>query len=472
MSSSLNDTDPRRSANPWWTLTAVCLGTFMLLLDVTIVIVALPGIQDSLGASSTDAQWVIDAYALSLASLLLTAGSLGDLFGRRRLFVIGLVVFLVGSLLCGVAQSPLMLILSRAGQGIGGAIMFSTSLALLAQTFQGKARGTAFAVWGAVTAASTALGPVLGGVLTTGLSWRWVFFVNIPVGIAAIVITIRAIAESEPAAGKRVDYAGCAAFTAALVSLVYGLIRAGTDGWSDGVVIGCITAAAVLFVAFGLIERTIRQPMFDLALLRKPTFVAGLVAAFGMNGSLFAILLYIVLYLQKVLGYSALETGLRLLLITGATLLTAIPAGRLSDKIPVRWLIGPGLLLVGTGLLLMRGLDVRDGWTHLIPGFVVAGLGSGMVNPALASTAVGVVHFSAAGMASGINTTFRQIGIAASVAAFGSILANHHARGGRDAVFVSGLDELLLIAGIIAVGAAIVSFVFIRARDFVSHTPI
>ena len=214
---------------PWLTLVAVCLGTFMLLLDVTIVIVALPDVQASLGASFSEVQWTIDAYALSLAALMLPAGSLADLFGRRRLFATGLIVFTVSSLLCGLAQSATMLIACRAAQGVGGAIMFATSLALLAQTFHGRDRGTAFGVWGAVTGVSVALGPVLGGLLTTGLSWRWIFLVNLPVGIAAIAITLRHVPESRSSQARGLDPAGFAVFTLGLVSLIYGLIRASED---------------------------------------------------------------------------------------------------------------------------------------------------------------------------------------------------------------------------------------------------
>lgn len=454
------------SQRQWWTLVAVCLGTFMLLLDVTIVIVALPDIRTDLGARVSDVQWIVDAYALSLAALLLTAGSLADLLGRRRVYVAGLAVFTAASVLCGLAQSPLMLILSRAVQGVGGAVMFSTALALLAQTFHGRERGTAFGIWGAVTGISTALGPVLGGVLTSGLSWHWIFLVNLPVGIAAIVITLRTVEEVHPEHARRIDVPGVVVFTAGLLSLVYGLIRASDHGWSDGLVVGCLVAAALLLAAFPLVERAVPHPMLDLALFRKPTFVGGLVAAFGMNGSLFAIMLYLVLYLQDQLGYTALETGLRIMLITGATLLTAIPAGRLADRYP-RLLIAPGLALVGAGLLLMRGLDADTGWTHLIPGFVVAGLGSGLVNPTLASTAVGVVQPRFAGMASGINTTARQVGIAASVAALGSILAAHQ-RGASAGSFVSGLDELLLIVALVAFVAAAFAAVLIRPRDLVA----
>jgi len=458
----------------WWTLVAVSLGTFMLLLDITIVVVALPDIQKALGAGFSDVQWTIDAYSLSLASLLLASGSVADLFGRRRTFTAGLLIFAAASLLCGLSQSAGMLIAFRAVQGIGGAAMFATSLALLAQTFQGKARGIAFGIWGAVIAVSTMLGPLLGGALTSGIGWRWIFFVNVPVGIAAIAITLRCVHESKPPQARRIDFAGFAVFTLGLLSLVYGLIRANEHGWTNTVSVVAWAIAAVLLVAFPFVERRVSQPMFDLSLFRKPTFVGGSVAAFAMNGSLYAMLIYLVLYLQEVLGYSAFQTGLRLAVITGATLVPSIAAGRLSAHVSVRWLIGPGLLLVGLGLLLMRGLDPASDWTHLIPGFIVAGFGSGLVNPPLASTAVGVVEPRFAGMASGVNTTFRQVGIATSVAALGSILATHTAgatgAAGRSA-FVSGLDGILLIAAIIALVGGLVAISLIRRKDFVVQAP-
>jgi EmrB/QacA subfamily drug resistance transporter len=457
----------------WWTLVAVSLGTFMLLLDITIVVVALPDIQRALGAGFSDVQWTVDAYSLSLASLLLVSGSVADLFGRRRIFAGGLVIFTAASLLCGLAQSPTMLIAFRALQGIGGATIFATSLALLAQTFQGKARGVAFGVWGAVVSLSTAAGPLLGGVLTSGIGWRSIFFVNVPLGIVAVFVTLRYVEESKPPQARRVDFAGFAVFTVGLVSLVYGLIRANEHGWTNTVSLAAFGLAVVLLTAFPFVERAVKQPMFDFALFRKPTFVGGSIAAFAMNGSLFAMLLYFTLYLQEVLGYSALQTGLRLAIITGATLFTAIPAGRLSAHVPVRWLIGPGLLMVGIGLLLMRGLDASSDWTHLIPGFLIAGLGSGLVNPPLASTAVGVVEPRFAGMASGINSTFRQVGIATSVAALGSILAGHTAGAtgvAERAGFVDGLNVLFLISGLLAIFGGICALVLIRPKDFVVHT--
>ena len=257
--------DPGQRGNKWWTLVAVCLGTFMLLLDITIVNVALPDIQRALNSSFSDLQWVVDAYALTLAAFLLTAGNLADMYGRRLLYLIGLAVFTCASVLCGFAVSTLMLQLSRALQGVGGAIMFAVSLALLADAFRGKDRGTAFGVWGAVTGLAVAIGPLLGGVLTSGLSWRWIFFVNVPIGIAAVAIAVTKVAESRAPHAARPDWAGFALFTAALSSLVYGLIESNQRSFTDGLVLGCLAAAAVLLVAFVLVERRSAHPMFDLS---------------------------------------------------------------------------------------------------------------------------------------------------------------------------------------------------------------
>ncbi len=502
----------RYTGSKWWTLVAVCLGTFMLLLDVTIVNVALPQVQKALGSSFSDLQWVVDAYAMTLASLMLASGSLADLYGRRRLYLWGLGVFVVASLLCGLAASTLMLQLSRALQGVGGATMFSVSLALLADAFRGRDRGAAFAIWGAVTGLAVAIGPVLGGVLTSGLSWRWIFFVNVPVGAIAIVITVVKVAESKVRDAHRPDVPGFVVFTLALAATVFALIETNRRSFGSPVVVGSFVAAAVLLVAFVLIERTVRYPMFELALFRLPTFSGGAVAAFAISASIFSTLLYVVLYLQNVLGLDAYGAGVRLLVMSAGILLTTPIAGRLSARVPVRWLIGPGLLLIGVGLLLMRGLDPGSDWTHLIAGLLVAGAGSGLVNPPLASTAVGVVAPERSGMASGINSTFRQVGIATGIALLGTLFANrirtevinHIAgvpalRGQGDrlatavtaghpeqviaslapgdqaaattvirAAFTSGLNWILLVAAVIAFTGGVVALLTIRQRDFVA----
>jgi EmrB/QacA subfamily drug resistance transporter len=493
----------------WWTLLAVGLGTFMLLLDVTIVVVAQPAIQTSLHATLSDVQWVIDAYALTLASLLLTAGVLADRYGRKLLFQIGLVIFTLGSLLCGLAQDPLMLIVCRSAQGFGGAIMFAVSLALLGNSFRGRDRGVAFGVWGAISGVATALGPVLGGVLTTYWSWRGIFLVNLPVGVFAVAVTAWRVPESRSPHPTPPDWAGFVTLTAGLVSLVYGLIRAGEYAWSDPGVIACLAIGAAGLAAFIAVESRTAHPLFDLSLLRTPTFGGGSIAAFAMNGSLFAVLLYLVLYLQDILGYTALGVGVRLAIISGATLVTAAIAGRLSEHVPVRWLIGPGLMVVGIGLFLMTGLSGTSSWTYLIPGFVVSGLGAGLVNPPLASTAIGVVPPQRAGMASGVNSTFRQIGIATGIAALGSIFTAGMERNlsasraaaaagspghivamirqgrvpellaslppavrGRVAValrggFAAGINDALIVTGALALAGAVCALALIRNKDFV-----
>ncbi len=415
----------------WWTLTAVCLGVFMLLLDITIVNVALPDIQSQLDASLSDLQWVIDAYALSLAALLLTSGSLADLYGRRRVFVIGLVVFTVGSIACGAAQDILFLQISRAFQGIGGAAMFSTALALLASAFHGRDRGTAFGVFGATTGVAVAIGPVLGGALTSGLSWRWIFFVNIPICLVALAVSLLRVVESKDPHAGRPDWFGFVSFSLALGALVYGLIEAGQTSWGESKVVWSLVASAVLLVVFVTSQALQPKPMFDLGLLRKPTFTGGLIAAFGVSASIFSLLTFLVIYVQNVLGYSAVDTGVRFLFLSGASFFAAAIAGRLTEHVPVKWLIGPGFLILGVGLLLLYGIKNDSSWTHLIPGLLVAGVGIGMINPPLASTAVGVVPVARAGMASGVNSTFRQVGIATGIAALGSIFSQQVADAAR-----------------------------------------
>jgi EmrB/QacA subfamily drug resistance transporter len=497
----------------WWTLIAVCIGTFMLLLDVTIVNVALPSIQASLKASFSDLQWVIDAYALALAALLLTTGSLADLFGRRRLFTIGLVIFTLSSLLSGVAASPLWLNLARGCQGIGGAAMFSTSLALLGNAFQGRERGTAFGVWGAITGLAVAIGPVVGGALTTGLSWRWIFLVNVPIGVVAFVLSMLKVDESRQPGAHRPDLIGALTFSGSLAALVFALIKVGSKGWGSTLVVSCLVASVVLLILF-LVAEILQgdRAMFDLTLLRKPTFTGGLIAAFGLSGGLFALFLYMTLYLQDILRYSALQTGLRFLVLSGGIMLTSTLAGRLTSVVPIRLLRGPGLAIVGIALLLMRGVTATSGWTHLIPGFILAGMGTGLVNPPLASTAIGVVRPERAGMASGINSTFRQVGIATGIAGLGTIftttvsdhivsmLSGTHAVSSGSvhglaagvaqgngvgaavsslppavrglavhvvkASFVTGLNEIFLVGAILSLVAAVLSFVLIRSKDF------
>jgi EmrB/QacA subfamily drug resistance transporter len=457
-------------ARKWWTLIAVCTGVFMLLLDITIVNVALPDIQRAFHASLSDLQWTIDAYALTLAAFLLTAGSLADLLGRRLLFAIGLSIFTAGSLACGLASGATFLIAARAGQGVGGAIMFATSLALIAQAFHGRDRAVAFGVLGATTGVAVAVGPVLGGLLTSGVSWRWIFFVNIPVGIAALLVTLRQVDESRSPAAKRPDVPGFLTFSSGLAALTFGLIRSEPDGWGSTIVVLSLCAAAVLLAGFLVVELLQREPMFDLGLLRKPTFGGGLLAALAVNGSLFSLLTYLILYFQQSLGLSAAQTGVRFLPLTGAIFFASGIAGRLSERVPTRTLITAGFALIGAGLLLMRGVTVDSTWTHLLAGMIVAGVGAGFVNVPLAATAIGIVEPARAGMASGINTTFRQVGTATGVAVLGAIFARHlhvDTPAQLHAGVVDGLNEILLVGAVTAFVAALSTLLLIRERDFV-----
>jgi EmrB/QacA subfamily drug resistance transporter len=422
----------------WWTLIAVCVAIFMLLLDITVVNVALPDIQRSLHSSFSDLQWVVNAYALTLAAFLLTSGSVADLIGRRRVFVAGLFVFTIASAVCGLATTPLMLNLARAVQGTGGAMMFATSLALLGQAFHGKERGTAFGAFGAVTGAAVAVGPVLGGVITSSIGWEWIFFVNVPIGAIAVFITLTRVADSRDPNATGVDWAGLVTFSGSLFLLVYALVQGNQKGWGSAEIVSCLTAAVLLLVAFVVVERLQSRPMLDLTLFRRPAFTGASIIAFTLSSSFFAMFLYLTLYIQDVLGYGPLQAGVRFLPSTVLSFIVAPIAGKLSVRVPVRLLMGSGLALIGIGLLTMTTVDATSGWTALIPGFVLAGAGVGLVNPPLAATAIGVVPDERSGMASGINSTFRQVGIATGIAGLGAVFQHSVTHGTTAALLADG----------------------------------
>jgi EmrB/QacA subfamily drug resistance transporter len=405
----------------WWTLAIVVTAIFMLLIDITVVNVALPQIEKSLGASFSELQWVIDAYSLALATFVLNAGALADLVGRRKVFVAGVTLFTASSTACGLASTPLFLIVCRGVQGIGGAVMFATSLAIIAQAFTGAERGIAFGVWGATAGAAVAIGPLVGGVLTTGIGWEWIFFVNGPIGIAAIAGALLRMDESRDPGASRLDWQGLVTLSGGLSLLVYALLRGEDHGWRSLFTLSCFAGAAVLLVLFVVTQVRQKRPMVDLSLFRRPAFAGAQLTAFLLSLSFFGLFLYLTLYLQNVLGYSALGAGIRLLPVSVASFAVAPLAGRLSAKVPVRLLMGGGLALVGGGLVLMAGLGSASSWTALVPGFALVGIGIGLTNPPLASTAVSVAPRDRSGMASGVNNTFRQVGIATGVAALGAV---------------------------------------------------
>jgi EmrB/QacA subfamily drug resistance transporter len=490
----------------WWTLAAVCVATFMLLLDITIVNVALPSIQSDLSASLSSLQWVVDAYALTLASFLLVFGSLGDRLGRRRIFSIGFGVFTLASLLCGLSSDATVLNLFRALQGVGGAAMFATSLALIAQEFEGRERATAIGVWGATVGGAVAIGPLVGGAITDGFGWEWIFFVNVPIGIAAILLTETKLANVAASDPQPVDWAGLVAFSLGLFGLIFGLIRGNPEGWASAQILISLIGAGALLVAFMAIELRRDNAMLDLSLFRVPAFGGVSIVAWALSAGMFAMFLYLTLYVQDILGYSPLQAGLRFLPITLLSFFVAPIGGQLLKRWPARLPLGVGLVLVGVGLLLMHGVQVGDSWTVLLPGFLVAGVGIGLTNPAIASTALGVVPPARAGMASGINSTFRQVGIATGVAALGAVFqsrisgelatslpqapesfsdavssgATHQAAAAAppqlrdqalsaaDHAFVTALNEILLIGAAVAIVGGILGLALVRQRDFVS----
>jgi EmrB/QacA subfamily drug resistance transporter len=406
----------------WWTLGAVSVATFMLLLDITVVNTALPAIQRDLGGSFGDLQWVVDAYALSLAALVLTAGSLADRLGRRRIFAAGLGIFSVASLLAALSPDPTFLNLTRALQGVGGAAMFAVSLALLAQEFRsGSERGMAMGIYGATIGIAVAIGPLVGGLLTDGLGWESVFLLNVPIGAAAIAVTYWKVRESRDPNATRVDWAGLATFSSALFLLVLGLVRGNDEGWGSTIIVSELTGAVVLLGAFAAIEQRVKEPMLPLRLFRRRAFTGVQLAAFGVSGSLFALFLYLTLYLQSFLGLSPVEAGVRYLPITLGAFLVAPLAGMALARVQARYLMSGGLALVGVGLALMSGVDMDSEWTALLAGFLVAGIGVGLLNPVIADVALSVVPKEQSGMASGINDTFRQVGVAVGIAAWGAI---------------------------------------------------
>ncbi|MER6736054.1 MFS transporter [Streptomyces puniciscabiei] len=471
----------------WGTLTAVCLGTFMLLLDVTIVVVALPDMAASLHASLGDLQWVVDGYALALAALLLGAGAAADILGRRRVHVAGVVLFAAASLLCGLSTGPALLVAARALQGIGAAAMLATTLPLLGSVYQGRQRSAALGVWGAVSGGAAAVGPVLGGLLTEGPGWRWIFFVNLPVSVVEVWLTLRAVPESRGPRGMRVDWAGMAAFAGFGGGVTYAVVRAGEDGWTAPAALVAFGCAALALAVFVVVERRTAHPLLDLSLLRRPAFVGVMLGAFAFNGAAFGVTPYLSIWMQTLLGMSPVRGGLTLLPMTVAAMLVAVLVGRLLHGVPARLTIGGGLLLIGTGNLCQAVLDAGASWTVLVPGFVLVGVGTGFVGPTVAGAALASVPPERAGMAGGAVNTVRQLGYALGVAVLGTVLtsrmtgtlpsgAAHGLAGGGAgalrggfpehtlrAAFASGLNGALVVAGLAGTVAGALVLLLVRA---------
>lgn len=491
----------------WTPLIAIAIGAFMLLVDITIVVIALPDMAVDLGTSFSSLQWVIDIYALVLAGLLLGAGALGDRIGRRLIYVGGLVVFALSSLAAGLAPGAAELIVARGFQGAGGAAMLASTVALINDSYQGRDRGIAFGVWGAVNGAAAAAGPIVGGVLTQGLSWRWIFFVNIPIGLVAIAMALRGLPRDGNRSKVPIDVPGIAAFTIAAAALTYALTRVPAVGWTGTSTVLILALACAAAAAFLVIESRSPNPAIEIALLRRPAFAGVLFAAIVLSVSAFSCGTYLSLWLQTVRDLTPIGTGLALIPLSLAALVSALALGRFLHRAPPALPIAIGLALVGTGTLLQARLDAGSTWSALTVGLVVVGLGAGFATPGLASAALASVPAQRAGMASGALNTMRQLGYALGIAMLGVICQariadvlrergigdpDHVAhdviagqagavvgaapaaeRGAVDdaihAAFASGLNRALVVAGALGIVGAVVVAVTGRMRTAPEH---
>jgi EmrB/QacA subfamily drug resistance transporter len=441
------------TATQRWTLAVVCAATAMLMLDIAVVNTALSTIAADLDTGLSGLQWIVDAYTLTLAATVITAGSLADRFGRRRLFVIGLAVFTAMSLLCGVAQSITMLNVARGAQGVGAAFMFAVSLAVLSNAFpRPEERMKALAAYGATMPGAFAIGPLVGGALTSGLDWRWIFLINLPLGLACLWIVRRHVVESLDPRAPRVDVAGLVTLTGALFLLVFALLR------GSGVVY--FGGALVLGAAFVAIEARVAQPLLPLRLFRNPSFTGAQVGAVGISGSLFALWLYLTLYLQQVLGLSAIEAGL---VFVPGTLLNFAVAGASASagrKVSARVFISAGLGLIAAGLALLTVVGVDSSWWLFLPGLLVAMVGTGMLNPAVAQVALSSAPPQQSGLAAGINDMFRQAALAVGVAALGGLISTSSPQ-----AYVDGLHDALWVGAAVAAAAGVATALLIGRQS-------
>ncbi|MBJ7354616.1 MAG: MFS transporter [Thermoleophilaceae bacterium] len=454
-----------RSRAQWGALIAASLGTAMLLLDVTIVYVALPAIAADLNASFVSVQWVIDAYTVVMAATLLAAGVIADRFGRRRVFASGVILFSGASALCGVASSGIFLDVARGIQGIGAAAIFAASLALLANAFRGADRGFALGIWGAITGVALAIGPLIGGLVVEGLDWRWIFLVNVPVGALLLGITYWSVAESRAENPDRVDVPGALLFGTACLLAAIGLTRGNDAGWGDPWILAALIGALLALAGFIAVERASDAPMLPLELFRIPAFTGTAVVAFAQSVAIYPLLFFLAIYLQDGLGYSPIGAGLRLLPLTLLILLVAPFAGRLTGRYPLRIPLTIGLVLLGAALLAMRGLSASDEWTALLPGMILGGLGIGAISPSLAAAMVAVLPVERSGLSSGINNTFRQLGIAMGVAGLGALFDSRvEARAGALVGIVNGVNAVALAAAVVALLSAAIAWPLLRGQ--------
>ena len=450
---ALND-DNRR----WWTLAAMCFALFMIMLDNTVVNVALPSIKEDLGASYTTLAWTVSAYTLSLGVLLITGGRLGDIYGRRRVFLVGVVAFAASSFFIGFSQSEAWLIGGRAIQGVGAALMMPATLSVITNTFPPQERGKALGTWAGVSALALAIGPVVGGWLVEYVSWQSIFFLNVPVAAGALAITLFSTCESrDETVLPKLDLAGIAAITVGLGALTLALLEAPTWGWGSPANVGLFVLAAAGLASFAAIERRVRVPMIDFAFFRSRTFLGASLVAFIVSFAMLAMFFFIAIYLQTIEGYSPLEAGIRFLPTTLMIIVISPLSGRLADRIGPRSLMTGGLLLVAVSLFWQSFLSVGSGFAFLAPGFVLMGIGMGLIMSPMSTAAMNAVDRTKAGVAGGVLSTSRMIGGTLGIAMLGAFIGNLS----HPEAYVGSLGHGLLVGAVVAAVGALVAWTLV-----------
>ena len=450
----------------WWTLAAVAFGLFMIMLDNTVVNVALPSIQRDLDARLSELEWIVTGYALTFAALILTGGKLADLLGRRRVFISGLFVFTLASLACALAPSAEFLIGARVVQGAGAALMNPATLSIISATFPPRERGAAIGIWAGVSATALAIGPLVGGLLTEHVGWSSIFYINVPIGAIAIVASFLLIDESRDLSdGQRPDLPGLVSSGIGLFALTYGLIEGGQKGWTSALILGAFALAAVALALFVVLESRQRAPMLDLSLFRNRTFFGANLTILMVALAMFGVFFFVSLYMQNVLGYSPVKAGAAFLPMTLLITVTAPLTGLLSDRVGSRWLLTLGMTLVGLQLLSFSRLGVDSSYLSLVPGMILGGFGMASVMAPGSAAALSGVPVDKAGVGSAVVNTSRQVGGSIGIALMGAIMA--HELGGRTSpeLFVHGLSVSLRVAAGIAFAGAVAAAALVRTHS-------
>src|SRR6266536_2717010 len=450
----------------WWTLLAVTFGLFMIMLDNTVVNVALPSIQRDLEVSVSSLEWVVNAYFLTFAVLMLTGGKLADLFGRRLIFIVGLAIFTASSLACGLAPSGEVLIAARAVQGVGAALMNPATLSIITATFPPRQRGMAMGIWVGVSAVALALGPITGGLLAEDAHWSWIFFINVPIGALAIVAARVVIRETkDTSADQRLDLPGLVTSGGALLALTYALIEANGKGWTSAEILSLFAVAIVGVAAFIALERRQRTPMLDLSLFRNPTFTGANLTMMLVALSMFGVFFFVSLFVQNILGYSPVKAGASFLPMTLCIIFFAPVAGKLSDRLGARWLMSGGMALVSASLVLFSLLDETSSFWNLFPALLVGGAGMAMAMTPTTAAAMSSVPVDKAGVGSAVLNSMRQVGGSLGIAIMGAILGSYVSVKPVDPAypgqFVNGFQAALHVAAGIAFAAALVALVLV-----------